>query len=229
MMSKKGVIGNKGSAKRINTKFGYYSSVTEDYLNKEIETPFSKIINYLDEVDLENKSLVTLEMNIKEDVLNFVYALVARAPSFHQMMDIEKDEMFINFSIEEKRDFIIKTSIHIAKEQGFINEHILTFMINKTNIPFVLSMNGIYNYTFNNSEVINLPITPYIAICFLHKDLSNRIYHKDGAISMFEIIKEEHVMHMNEQAFKFQLRQNWGYVVCPNKDELKRLATEIKQ
>ena len=63
-----------------------------------------------------------------------------------------------------QHDFISKNGIIIAQENDLLSEYIVTFMLNKTTIPFVLSMDGIYNYTLNGHSVINLPIAPNVTV-----------------------------------------------------------------
>jgi len=217
-------VGTKGTAKSINTEFGYYSKETENFLQNEIETPFSKILKYIITLNLNDLSTTDVYFNVdmKEPILDFIYSLIVRAPSFHQMMK-ESEKMLENYTNHEKRDFIIKSGLKIAEENNIFNEYIITFMINRTKISFVLSMNGIYNYSFNGHSTINLPLTPNVTISLIHKNYSQRVIHEDGAISMFIIDDPEKIMKMNSVSFLSQIKHNWGYVVCPQRDELDRL------
>lgn len=95
--------------------------------------------------------------------------------------------------------------------------------MNRTNVPFVLSMDGIYSFALNGYRVVNLPISPYMAVSLIHKSYAGRVFNEDGSINMFEIYEEKIIEVMNERAFSTQLKREWGYVVCPEKDELDRL------
>lgn len=97
-------------------------------------------------------------------------------------------------------------------------------MLNKTAISFVLSMEGIYNYTLNGHSVINLPLFPYATVSLIHEGYSNRVIRGDNSISVFELTRADDIMLMNGQAFSTQLKRKWGYVVCPERDELSRLV-----
>lgn len=224
----KQLIGTKGSAKSINTEYGYYSENTEKYLEQQIETPFSNILKYLDEIGVADKKIVPVRTNITEVIFDFMYSLVARSPSFHEMIN-ESDSFLSQLPKEEKRDYIIKTGINTSRENSIFSEYIVTFMFNKTDVPFVLSMNGIYNYILNGNNVVNLPITPKIAICLIHKNYASRIINDDGSISMFEITNPKDIMTMNRRAFSFQVIHGWGYIVCPEKTELERLVEIFNQ
>lgn len=219
----KQLIGTKGSAKNINTAYGYYSPETEKFLEKEIEAPFGKILKYLNIKEFGEKTEVVIDFDIAETTLNFIYALVVRSPSFHKMM-ISEENILNTLSAEDRRNYIIQTGIRIAKENNLLHEYIVTFIINHTDIPFVLSMNGIYNYTLNGYPVINLPISPNVTISLIHKDYSHKVIQNDGAVTMYQILNPENIMLMNNQAFSFQVMHNWGYVVSPEKSELERLS-----
>lgn len=222
---KKKCIGNRGQAKSLNTECGYYSEETEKYLEKEIETPFSKILKYLEDVGIKDKNIVSINSEIIDSVFNFMYALVVRAPSFQEQL-AKDDNDISNLLDVERRDRIIRICMDITKESGFFDDFIFTFLFNNTEIPFVLSMDGIYNYTLNGHLVINLPILPNIAICLVHKNYADRIIYKDGSVSMFTYDRPEDIMIMNHQAFLSQIKHEWGYVVCPQRAELERLLNE---
>ena len=92
-----------------------------------------------------------------------MFALIARGPSFSNQMNREEN-FWQAFPAQIQHDFISKNGIIIAQENDLLSEYIVTFMLNKTTIPFVLSMDGIYNYALNGHSVINLPIAP--RVCF---------------------------------------------------------------
>ena len=96
-------------------------------------------------------------------------------------------------------------------------------MINRTEIPFVLPLMGLYSYGINGHSIINLPILPTCALCLVHKDYAERLIHDDGTISMFMVDDPEQLKKMNLFAFQAQKRRNWGRIICPQREELDRL------
>lgn len=217
-------IGNNGTAESTNTELGYYSIETENYFRDNIETPFGEIISYVEKIGFE-KETFSIDSNIRDTVKNFLYALIARSPSLVNSMSEESD--FIQLLPERNRhDYVAKVGIGIAKEQGVFSEYIVTFIINRTDVPFVLSVDGLYNYRLNEYHVINLPISPTAAIALIHEGYSSRVLHEDGAISIFEINEPEKIMSMNEYAFSAQIKHHWGRVVCPQREELERLKAK---
>lgn len=56
----------------------------------------------------------------------------------------------------------------LRTEKNFLLIILLTFLVNKTGVPFVLPIAGIYGYRMGKYRMINLPVTPEIALCFVH-------------------------------------------------------------
>ena len=220
-------IGKNGTAESTNTELGYYSVDTENYFRDNIETPFGKIVSYVEKVGFEKERL-SVESSIKDTVKNFLYALIARSPSLVRSMKEESN--FIELlSTRGQHDYVARVGIGIAKEQKVFSEYIVTFLINRTDVPFVLSVDGMYNYSLNRHSVINLPISPSAAITLIHENYSSRVFHDDGAISMFDINERDKIMSMNEYAFTAQLKHNWGRVICPEREELNRLKEKYRK
>lgn len=223
---RKNVIGNNGTAKSINTELEYYSEQMEEYLRDTIETPFGNVLTYIERNNIDS-DIFTIDSEAKNYIKDFMYALIARGLMFNQQMDDEED-LLKRMPVQFQHDFVAKTGIKIAQENNLFSEYIITFMINKTKIPFVLSMDGIYSYTLNGHKVINLPISPYVTASLIHESYSSRVINEDNSVAMFEINRDDMVQFMNERAFSSQLRLEWGYIVCPEKEELIRLEAKYK-
>ena len=221
---KKGFIGTNGTAKSINTQYGYYSPSTEAFLRDYIETPFGKLITYIENIDFsQNQFYMTTDF--EEVTRNFIYALLARDPAV--VGEIDKNSIFLQFLPERQRhDLAARNGIAYAKRNNIFGEYILTFMVNCTERPFVLPLMGLYNYSMSGHSVINLPISPTKALCLVHRDYASRLIHDDGTISMFMVDNPEQVSKMNAFAFVAQRRHNWGCVICSKREELERIKSE---
>lgn len=218
---REGFIGTNGSAKSINTEYGYYSASTEQFLRDYIETPFGQIVKYIENIDL-SQDYFRLTPDFEETTMNFVYALLARDPD--TVGEINKNSIFLQFlPARTRHDIAARNGIAFAKKEKLFSEYILTFMVNDTETPFVLPLMGLYSYSINGHNIINLPISPKIALCLVHKSYVSRLLHDDGTISMFMVNTPEQLKKMNDFAFAAQNRHNWGCVICPQRDELDRL------
>lgn len=221
----KRIIGNGGTAKSTNTALDYYSKPIEDYFRDNIETPFGNMLTYIEKTGIHGDTF-SISANAGQIIKNFICALVARGPNFSQQMNSEKD-FWQAFPPQFQHDFIAKTGLRIAIEQDIFSDYIVTFMINNTPIPFVLSMDGIYNYVINGHQVINLPLLPFVTASLIHKSYASRVIRTDGSISMFDISRPDDIMLMNDCAFSSQIKRNWGYVVCHEENELSRLKSKF--
>lgn len=218
---RKRVIGSNGNARSINTALGYYSQAIENFLRDNIETPLGILLKYIDEngIDGETFSIGAIMPSV---VKVFVYSLIARGPDLNHRMSGEPD-FWQDLPSQFQHDYIAKRGIELQAKSNIFSGYIVTFMINRTNVPFVLSMDGIYGFTLNGHEVVNLPISPHMAVSLVNKSYENRILNEDGSFNMFEIHENEKIEFMNGRAFSTQLKREWGYVVCPERDELDRL------
>lgn len=220
----KGFIGTKGTAESTNTQFGYYSIETEHYLRDNIETPFGTILAYIDQVDF-NQEYFIMTYDFERSTRNFIYALMARDPIM--IKEMRGKSFFAQFLPEQSHhDFAAVNGISIAGKQRIFADYILTFMINRTDIPFVLPLGGLYDYRLNGHSVINFPISPQIAICLIHEGYAERMIRDDGTVSMFMVEYPDVIQRMNGWAFASQKKRNWGRVICPERDELDRLMRE---
>jgi len=216
-------IGKNGRAASLNTEEGYYSIYTEDFLRDNIETPFSKVLELIEKVDFELESF-SLDSNFEEVVRNFIYALIARDPSALKEMD---NSIFsFVFSEQENRGFMVEQGIGIANNLGLLKKYIVTFMVNDTEVPFVLPICGIYSFLFKGKRVVNLPISSKIAISLIEESAAELLI-TEGVCKMFHISDLEITKSMNEFAFSQQLNRQWGYVICTDRGELNRLCEKI--
>jgi len=63
-------------------------------------------------------------------------------------------------------------------------------------------------------------------LCLVHKDLASEMV-KGTSLIMLSISEPDVIMRMNNWAFRGQKERGWGYVVCPERDELDRLKKQF--
>ena len=214
-------IGTKGTAEATNTEFGYFSIEIEHFLRDKIETPFGKILAYIDGIDFEQEYF-PMTPDFEQSTRAFIYSLMSRDPAM--VNEMNENSFFSQFlPTQFRHDYAAINGIALAKQNKLLSEYILTFLVNRTDIPFVLPIAGLYDYNLNGHSVINLPISPKIAICLVHEGYSDRLIHDDGTVSMFMVEFPDVIMRMNNWAFTSQKKRNWGRIICPYRDELDRL------
>lgn len=217
-------VGTKGTAESLNTEWGYYSVQAEHYLRDTIETPFGKILAYIDTLDFGQNS-ISVNSDFEEAARNFVCSLIARDPISMQEMGTGGNLLSI-LPEQVQHDYVAINGYNVIKRNGFLSDYLLTFLINETQIPFVLPVGGLYNYSFKGKSTINLPISRDLALCLVHKDLASEMV-KGTSLIMLSISEPDVIMRMNNWAFRGQKERGWGYVVCPERDELDRLKKQF--
>lgn len=217
-------VGTKGTAESLNTAWGFFSARTEHYFGEKIETPFGKVLAYIDSLDFSQNS-VSVNSNCEETVRDFMYSLIARDPIFMQEMGTDGNILSI-LPEQMQHDYVAINGFSVIRRNGFLSDYLLTFQINETEIPFVLPIGGLYCYSYKGSIAINLPISKSIALCLIHKNLID-VMTKNDAVIMLSISDPDTVMDLNSLAFRMQKKRGWGYVVCPERHELDRLKKQF--
>ena len=217
-----GYIG-RGHFRSTNTEKGYYSETMEEILNESIETPFSRILQMLDGIDFDSGTF-NLDLKFEEATKLFLYALLARNP---KMIDKGMDEsIFLQFLCEQdQHDLMVLSGVDEAGKMRLFDKYIITFTINKSNVPFVLPISGLYYYSIDGVEHINLPIGPNLAITLVDKDHADKIL-QDGVVKIYIINEDRHVNKINSFAYRSQCKMGYGRIISNNKEALLMMKNE---
>lgn len=207
-------ISRKGSAKSLNTQEGYYSEKIEEYLEKNVETSWSKMVRNIEKIDFE-KERFCFDSQIHKAALKFISALIVRDPIMLENNEIK--EWSSLFTDQEIHDGVVLKGLRYMnryEKEGFK----VSFIDNQTDIPFVLPIAGIYEAVLKGQLVIVLPIDPDKAIF---------MYKSDTDVIPFYTVEDAQIIkHMNLSAFTSQVKRGKGYVICPEERELFRLVNE---
>ena len=220
---KKGIIGNHGTARSANTQKGYYSEEIEQYLSQNIETPFSKMIQLIDSLDLDNPSF-RIDPIMRECIIDFFYALIARNPIL--ISEIDKESIYFQFLSEQDRhDYAVHYGIEYLKEIGYLKDYGITFLVNKSNLPLVSPISGIYSFKIMEIDCHMLPVSPIFGIVLVKREELFKMT-KNGIIPLFQINQEQQAFSLNQNAFKTQCKLGYGIIISPDMDVLKRLKAD---
>ena len=116
-----------------------------------------------------------------------------------------------------QHDLASTTMYAIAQEDEYYKDWVPTLMINKSEIPFILPMNGCYEFGHNASEKkIVMPIHPQRAL-LLFQPADAKMYVTSQTI----IEKAEIAKRMNLFAFETQKKLGYGYIVANDKSILQ--------
>lgn len=201
-----------------NIEKGYYDESIEELLNKYFEKPFLDLLNRIKKIDINNINWTTNNTNNKI-IIDFCISLLFRNPKLHNLIP---SDFFC--SEEDKKDLMIVLGCKV-KDESCLNNYFATLSFNKTPIPFVLPVGGLVAIPYaNEEERILFPVAPHIAITLISQKHVDD-YRSNGEIIGFEYNDSEFIKYFNELAFKTQCQDEWGYVVCPKKEELDRLKS----
>lgn len=110
-------IGTKGTAESLNTKWGFFSVRAEHYLGEKIETPFGKVLAYIDSLDF-NQNSISVNSDCEETVRDFMYSLISRDPVFMQEMGAEGNILSF-FPEQMQHDYVAINGYNAIKRNGF--------------------------------------------------------------------------------------------------------------
>ncbi len=143
-----------------------------------------------------------------------------RNPALKEKIGLSKNRLC---KVEEENSLVVLIGSPIVKE-SILHNYFSTISINNTNTPFVLPVCGMYSICCNDEIRILFPVTPKIALTLFHKENINE-HIEDNIMDYFSIEDENVIKRCNQKAFETQCGYNWGYIVCPEREELDRLKS----
>lgn len=221
---KGGFIGNNGHSGKINTKLGFYSKEAEEFLNKNIEKPFSELFEVIDGISIDPPQ-GHIDAAFDYKAKRFVYALMARNPD---SIDRINEYSFITYLLtpQQSRDMGMILGFAAEAEREILASYGTTVAFNTTEIPFVLPTCGAYYLNIMEMKHVVLPISPKKAIVFV-EDKGKQIVIYDGVTHPYLINDVEDVEQFNIGAFSAQCRYGNGYVVSPNREALEAAKRNV--
>lgn len=217
----------RGRAASLNTEFGYYSLKTENYLRDHIEAPFGKVMAYLKKITVEDT--FALDNLFIEDIRNFLYALLSRGTDM--ISSINRNSVFFQFfQKREQHDYAVTKGIKLAKERDLLKDWEITFLINDSNVPFILPLQGIYQFGTKRKgcSCLNFPITPNLAITLFHKNYTEW-FVENGVVKLFYLTEDEDAQILNLLAFRAEENYNKKCVISNKKEELEILINKKEE
>lgn len=214
----KGYIGTKGTAGSTNTKQGYYSNEVETILNKEVETPVSILVTKIKRMRGGNSFI--LDQKNRQIIYNYANSLFFRDPIYYKEM-LTYSKTIILFSEQQQRDLCVLSGLSCNSQ--IQSNYSITILFNRTSIPFVLPICGIYPLKKNGEIYFISPVTPHEAIIFVNNKNFDELIDKDGNLNTLYVDDEYTIERMNLRAFEEQCNRKWGVIVSTQYDLLYQL------
>ena len=214
-----------GFSKTTFTEEDYYSKAMEGDLNKYIETPLKKLLDYARQLPTKNTYII--ERDVLDVAKLYFKSLTARNPLYFNI--VIEDGVHLQFlSNQEKHDLVVSDAMADSNLNLAENLYDFTFMVNATQTPFVIPIRGFYEYAIKGVECINVPLTPWCALILKRKGKS---ISESGNDSVFVIPSghDDVILRMNGFAFVQQKNDGIGCVVSHDKSLLCQLQQIYSQ
>lgn len=216
---------SKGFPKKTFTGLNYYSNCVENFLNEEIENPLKKLLDYVKKMEgLNNK--IEIDYSLKNIAWNYIYSIIVRNPKLLKSV-VDESEFSFLLGSQTQHDALVLCGL--GNELKIRDSFDLTFMINRTNIPFILPIRGLYEYSFNGVVCINIPLNPHCCIMLYEK---NKLIQKNGNEKFYcevTIDNERFIEDLNCYAFSKQVKDGFGCVISHDLDLLEKIKDKIKK
>ncbi len=223
-----GNIGSCGSG-NLGTELGYYSKEMEQYLNKEIESPFallvSKVLSFV-----SNKNKLTLPASIEDNFKRYVTAAMARS---NQAFDsFSKNSITAAFlDAQTNRDDLVFFSTQ--KNGGIhpiIQNHRMLVIHNQSKRQFVVPRNCFFCIQ-NGSPIddwIIAPVSPECAFALV-PDYYPRSFVDGEECHLCLIHDDESILMMNKRALVYEYVFNKSFVAAADVGELHYLKEFLEE
>lgn len=220
----KGFIGTKGRADSLNTELGFYSTIIEQFLNDNIETPFGDLLKTAEAISIDPPS-GSISPEFDYTAKRFVYALIARDPK--NITRFQSISQFSMLPLQQQHDFGVIAGFALEVERDLLANHVTTIAVNDSQIPFILPRCGIYYNTIHDYEHLIMPVSPQRAIVFV-EPAGKHIVAENGMVHPYSF-DETDVKKCNSLAFSSQCKHGNGFVVSVNRDALEEALYSVLQ
>ena len=201
---------------------GYYSSDMEDFLDEDIEGPFSKLVAKLSPFVEGKRAYVKLTSNDEDVCKCYINAAMSRSKlALDAFMQGSVTAQF--FPDQVNHDELVFFGIqngHAAKD--LLKNYKLVITVNETEQMFVVPQNCYYAVSSCGMPCVVIPVSPFLAFQLVPPNYP-AIYADGEECRHCRIRDPEYVKIMNIVALKYEYMFNRGFVVSKREQELIEL------
>lgn len=223
---------NLGHAKSINTRKGYFSNEVEEMMQRYFETPFAKLLKEIRNFDF-SFSYLNVTNEFWDIIKRFILLTLARTPEMYD--NIVSNTVYARFVAvkdEEKADIAVETCMTLGGET-VLDEFTITFIINRSSVPFVLPMCGLYSAPFSQYSSLIYPVAPDFAITLVKGKIIQDLV-EGNQIKLFMLTDDGLTRKLNCRALleqcRFDCYEKMGNkkVISNDRDVLETLVTDYQ-
>lgn len=201
----------KAYPKTTNTAPDYFSPKMEKDLSEKIERPLTQLYKYYENFDFDCTESY-LDEDTKIIALNYARSLITRNPSFFDFT--KNNAIYIQFMSEQNQhDLVVDYSMD-SRICGDLFQNIdVSFIINKTQTPFILISNGYYPFILNCEKYVHIPLSTHFGIILKQKDLSDKI-----PLFILNEGYDKIIDNLNKVAFSTQKKEQTGFIISNRRE-----------
>lgn len=210
----------KAHAKSLNTEKGYYSGEVEEYLSREIEKPYIDLVYKVSKIVARDNYKEYSHLNyytMNKIVQSYKNALVQRDPDM--LKSFEKTEYLKTISSQGRKYYVVEHMIELLKGKDHFD---LAICINNTEIPFILTMNGMYSGIDSKNNIIVF-ISACPNFCFELIQNNNKI-NRGKNIVQLRYLTSDSINELNKKQSLQQIKRGHGFIACGDKTVLDKLV-----
>ncbi len=210
--------------KKLGTQKGYYSQELEQYLNQQIENPFSKLAYKIATFVEQGEESLILPVDAENICKQYISVAAFRSKKAYS--DFLKGSLVAGLLDDQTSHdglafFSTKLNSGIVPE---ISESRMMVLANKTDKEFVVPQNCFYLISSNRFPCVIAPITPFCAVGLISKD-----YPLEKNVNLWLVSDTDDILHMNKQALCMEYVFNHEFVVARRKNELLELKSYLEE
>lgn len=210
------------SPRHLNTELNYYSNVIENALSGIIETPLGRILK-----DWTNSGDPFIPYNYEKfetAIKAYVYSLIARSPRLFKRSKLKS--VYLQFMPEtDQHDFILGIGMDLLSQNHFLTNYGISLLINNTETPFVITMNGLIKLQDAMwGEIYIVPMRPDLALMIIEHAESIVVEEsQEKEVRMMFEADENQIRLFNQRAACQQKQMGYGFVASGDKNVIESL------
>ena len=215
----------RGSARRYNTEFGYYSLFFENYLSNNYESMIEEIIN--NALKFINEEVQTISFKSWDNNINKLFFMSTfRSPK--QVEEIRKRSLFAKFFTEED---LPEQIAYIGEEmnENFIKGYRPVPIVNRTEKGIVSLKSLVANlYIDGGVEAMVMPLHPKFAVALVPGNYYEHMLKVQGQQTYILMDKEQEVLKLNRQIYNTAEFHNEDVIgIMDDLEDLKKIISQV--
>lgn len=212
---------NRSSARRYNTKFGYYSLYFEEYLSKNYESIIVDIINTILPFVERKETIITFE-NLEEKVNKLFLMSLFRNPKY-----VEEINNYSVFSQIIDGGYTPEYIAYVGEEtnKNYIKGYTPVVLINETDRGMLTIKSLFSNLRIDGGvKCMLIPLHPKFAIALVPNEYYKKMIEEQGEQTYLKLNEDKELLQLNKQLYLFAKNNNDDVIGLKNDlDELVKI------